>query len=96
MILNRTDRIIQTGPKEPEQALDDAPDGEEEDVEEPEVQEEVTTLDEVADFESFTVWGHESVPDERDTPLVRGVSEWIKFAEAVSLPDFSPSAHLSC
>ena len=42
-------------------------------------------LEEVADFSSVMVWGHERAPDEKDDPIARGVSEWIRFAEAVSL-----------
>lgn len=65
----------------------------EEEMEE-EDQVEVKTLDEVAQFEELVVWGHETVP-ENDHVLVKGVEEWIRFAEAVShsfpLPP-SPSA----
>lgn len=51
--------------------------------EEPGQPEATTALDEVTDFDSFTVWGHEALPDEKENPFARGVAEWIKFAEAV-------------
>lgn len=49
-----------------------------------EEEEEVKALDEVARFEELVVWGHETVPED-DHVFVKGVEEWIKFAEAVSL-----------
>lgn len=35
-------------------------------------------------FEEVVVWGHESVPDDEDA-FVKGVEEWIGFAEGVGL-----------
>lgn len=43
-------------------------------------------LETQATFDEFVVWGHEIVPA-ADDPFVKGVEEWIKFAEAVILPD---------
>ncbi|KAL8769951.1 MAG: hypothetical protein Q9209_004198 [Squamulea sp. 1 TL-2023] len=51
-------------------------------------EEEVKVLEEVAGFKDFIVWGHEAVAD-GDDAYIKGVEEWIKFAEAVG-------AHLSC
>ncbi len=42
----------------------------------------VKVMEEVGEFDSFVVWGHENVVDGEDT-FVRGVEEWIGFAEAV-------------
>lgn len=91
MILNKTGRIIHDKPNLPDETPQDALEDAEEDVDEPGVPEDVIMLDEVAEFDNFIVWGHEAVPDERDTPLIRGVSEWLKFAEAVSLADLPRS-----
>ena len=44
----------------------------------------IKVLEEVATFEELVVWGHEAVP-EADDVFVKGVEEWIRFAEAVSL-----------
>ncbi len=55
--------------------------GEEEDDDEEE--EEAKVLEDVAAFEELVIWGHEAMP-EGDDPFVKGVEEWVKFAEAVS------------
>lgn len=44
---------------------------------------EVKMVERRAEFGEVVVWGHESVP-EADDVYVRGVEEWIGFAEAVS------------
>lgn len=44
---------------------------------------EVKVLEEQSSFEEIVVWGHESTMNEED-PYVRGVEEWVGFAEAVS------------
>ncbi len=56
---------------------------EEEEDEKGEGLEEVQALGEVASFDSIVLWGHESLV-EGDDPFVKGVEEWIGFAEAVS------------
>lgn len=53
--------------------------GEDDDEEE----EEAKVLGDVASFEELVIWGHEAMP-EADDPFVKGVEEWVKFAEAVS------------
>lgn len=50
---------------------------------EEEEQEEVTVLNEVGSFEKVVVWNHESIVD-GDDAFVKGLGEWIAFAEAVS------------
>lgn len=82
--MNKTDRVIQTKPLKREEPVDDDMDQEED--QEDEQPEETTALDEVADFDALTVWGHEALPHEKENPFARGVSEWIKFAEAVWIP----------
>lgn len=63
---------------------------EEEDEEEEEDQEEdgegtqtVGTLEEVAEFEEMIVWDHEAIRSGEDA-FVKGMEEWIRFAEVVS------------
>ena len=51
--------------------------------EEEEEQEEVTVLNEVGSFEKVVIWNHESII-EGDDAFVKGLREWIAFAEAVS------------
>ena len=43
---------------------------------------EVKTLEQVAGFDEMVIWGHEAVPEEDDV-YVRGVEEWMAFAQAV-------------
>ncbi len=59
---------------------------EEEEDEEGEESEEVQALEEMASFDKIVLWGHESLV-EGDDPFVKGVEEWIGFAEAVSAAD---------
>ena len=56
---------------------------EDEDDDEDEKPESVGVLDTAATFDELLVWGHELVPT-ADDPFVKGVEEWIAFAEAVS------------
>ena len=45
--------------------------------------EESTVLNEVGSFDILLIWNHESMVD-GDDAFVRGLSEWIGFAEAFS------------
>lgn len=54
-------------------------DVEDEEEEEPEVK----IMEEKGVFDEMMIWGHEAVMDESD-PYVRGLEEWIGFAEQVS------------
>ncbi|THW17119.1 ribonuclease H1 small subunit [Aureobasidium pullulans] len=45
---------------------------------------ETKILQEVATFDKIVVWGHEVQPDGQEDAYVRGVSEWIGLATAVS------------
>lgn len=53
------------------------------DGQEEEEEEEVAVLEELATFEEVVVWDHEKVV-EADDGVVKGMEEWIRFAEAVS------------
>jgi ribonuclease H2 subunit C len=44
----------------------------------------VKILEAVATFDEFTVWGHDQIPAPDDT-LVKGIEEWIAFAESIHL-----------
>jgi ribonuclease H2 subunit C len=56
--------------------------GEEDDHEE---EEEITTYvaEEQSKFDKIIVWGHEVVADEAEDQYIRGVEEWIGFAESI-------------
>jgi ribonuclease H2 subunit C len=53
-----------------------------EEAEEDEDELEVKIMEEQSVFDDIMVWGHEAVMDESD-PYVRGLEEWIGFAEQV-------------
>ena len=42
----------------------------------------IKILEEQASFDEVVLWGHESTPDEND-PYMKGIEEWIVFAETV-------------
>ncbi|KAL4874125.1 hypothetical protein BDV12DRAFT_159134 [Aspergillus spectabilis] len=50
--------------------------------EEGERDEPVKILEKQATFGDYVVWGHETIPPV-DDPFVKGVEEWVKFAEAM-------------
>lgn len=50
--------------------------------EEEEAPEPVKLLEEMSTFEDVIVWGHDIVPTNED-PFVKGIEEWIHFAEAI-------------
>jgi ribonuclease H2 subunit C len=52
---------------------------------EEEAAEPVKVLDALATFDEITVWGHDQVPA-TDDPFVKGIEEWISFAEAIHSP----------
>lgn len=74
-MVSKTERVLPREPAEDEDV--DGDDGEEE--------EEVKIMEEQAGFGEVMVWGHEVVPEDMVDPYVRGVEEWIGFAEQVRL-----------
>lgn len=72
-------------PAAPSQASKNSQIGGEDEMEEHEEEEEEESkaLDEIAEFSSIMVWGHEQPPDDEDDMMTRGVAEWIGFAETV-------------
>jgi ribonuclease H2 subunit C len=73
MVVSSTERVLPKASASSQQ-------GDEEDAEEAP---EVKAMEEQADFDEIMVWGHEALPDETMDPYVRGVDEWIAFAEQV-------------
>jgi hypothetical protein len=57
---------------------------EENQAEEPDVR----IMEEHSEFDDIMLWGHESLPDDNTDPYVRGMEEWIAFAEQVCSPSF--------
>ena len=48
----------------------------------------VRILEEKAAFDDIVVWTHEATHDDDNDTFVRGVGDWIAFAEQVSCPVF--------
>lgn len=44
---------------------------------------EKTISEEVAQFDEVMVWDHGAMPDDSSDPYLRGIEEWISFAETV-------------
>ncbi|KAI3323326.1 ribonuclease H1 small subunit [Xylariaceae sp. AK1471] len=59
-------------------------------IEDPEAQFEVGTMRGKATFDELMVWGHESTSDSMADPYVRGMEEWITFAEEIH--SFAPKS----
>ncbi len=83
VVVERTERVL---PKvEAPGQTQQGEQGEGEDDLEEEEEPEVKVMEEQAGFEEIVVWGHEVLPDGMADPYVRGMEDWIQFAENVSL-----------
>ena len=47
---------------------------------------EFTMLQELGTFHSLLIWGHDELPQPTEDPYIKGVEEWMSFAQAVSPP----------
>ncbi|TVY65613.1 Uncharacterized protein LSUE1_G006232 [Lachnellula suecica] len=71
IVVSSTDRILpKAAPAEDDEDAEEGP--------------EVKVMEEQSEFEDMMVWGHEALPDDMADPYVRGVEEWIAFAEQVN------------
>lgn len=70
-VLSSTDQIL------PRPQVDQDEEEDAEDVPE------VGIVEEEAEFDEVMVWGHETLPDDTADPYVRGIEEWIAFAQQV-------------
>lgn len=77
-VVEKTERVLPVPKVEPAQGED-----EEDKEEEPEA--EVRVMQEQATFEEIVVWGHEVLPDGMADLYVRGMEDWIEFAESVGV-----------
>jgi ribonuclease H2 subunit C len=81
IVANSTDRLLANDPAKTrpafleESPLEDLDD--KEDAAEP-----VMILEAVATFDEVTIWGHDQLPPVDDA-FVKGIEEWIAFAEAI-------------
>lgn len=72
VVVSSTDRIV---PKSAATAV--------EDDQEPEEEPDIKIMEEQSGFDDIMVWGHEALPEEGADPYVKGIEEWIAFAEQV-------------
>ncbi|KAH8678892.1 ribonuclease H2 non-catalytic subunit-domain-containing protein [Tricladium varicosporioides] len=72
IVLASTDKIL---PKESHSSSTEHEDAENE--------VDIKLLEEQAEFDEIMVWGHEMVPDKTTDPYVRGMEEWLTFAEQI-------------
>jgi ribonuclease H2 subunit C len=56
-----------------------------EDDEDAEEEPETKIMEEQSEFEDIMIWGHESLPEEGADPYMKGIEEWIAFADQVRL-----------
>jgi ribonuclease H2 subunit C len=85
MFVHSVEKIIDPSSTEnalPQAALD--PDFEDEGEDGPAQPESVTVLEGNTTFDHVIVWGHDVLPA-ADDPFVKGVEEWISFAQAVRI-----------
>ncbi|EME40791.1 hypothetical protein DOTSEDRAFT_27397 [Dothistroma septosporum NZE10] len=74
MVLQKMEKVLPQPPRLAEE------DDEDEDEEQPV---EVKTMEAIGNFDEVAVWGHEMLPQEREDVYVKGLQEWIGFAEAM-------------
>ncbi|TRX90105.1 hypothetical protein FHL15_009024 [Xylaria flabelliformis] len=87
VVVEKTDAKPEAGTR-PEFADEDV-----EVIENPEDQLEVGAMKGKAAFDELMIWGHESTSDSSMDPYVRGMEEWIAFAEEIhsTNPDLGPT-----
>ncbi|KAI0432069.1 ribonuclease H2, subunit C [Xylaria sp. FL1042] len=78
VVVEKTDAKPQASSTEQEPTDEDV-----EVIENPEGQLEVGAMKGKAAFDELTIWGHESASDSTADPYVRGMEEWIAFAEEI-------------
>ncbi|KAI0516864.1 ribonuclease H2, subunit C [Xylaria bambusicola] len=81
VVVEKTDAKPQTSTTPQEMMDEDV-----EVIESPDEQLEVGTMRGKAAFDELMIWGHESTSDSTVDPFVRGMEEWIAFAEEIHSP----------
>ena len=62
--------------------------------EEEEPPEPIQILQEKSTFDKIVVWGHDAIPSNED-PFVKGIEEWISFAEAIHATPRIDEGHIN-
>jgi ribonuclease H2 subunit C len=79
-VLHITDEVL---PRAQSQRNDDQMEDDEQDEVEAEVMVDVKVAEKVGEFDEVVVWGHGGEVDGRQDAFVKGMEEWIGFAEAI-------------
>ena len=93
-VLEVTGRVLQPGSDETGNRSgghDTYGEEEEEDGDADEQEAEVKIAEQAGLFDEFVVWGHDAAPQEMEDPYLKGINEWIGFAEAVSVHGSQPT-----
>lgn len=73
----------------PDDSVSDHEDDDPDDTPEP-----VKILQSTATFDEITIWGHDMLPT-ADDPFVKGVEEWVAFAEAIHVQPPALESHIT-
>lgn len=82
MVAQKTERRLSTQPQGRRNEIEEDQDQDEEDTQLPI---EVQILETNGTFDQVVIWAHEAVPEGEDI-YVKGIEEWIGFAESVGHP----------
>lgn len=82
-VLQSTDKVLSQTPENTKAEGDEEEEGADANME-------VKITEEIASFNEIIVWGHESIPADAEDAYMKGVEEWIGFAEAVCHPATNP------
>lgn len=88
--------VVEKTDTKPESTPRDMGDDDVEVAEDPEDQLEVGAMRGKAAFDELLIWGHESTSDSVADPYVRGMEEWIAFAEEVCFGHYYLGLFLTC
>lgn len=77
-VVEKTDMKSETSSKQEAGDDDDV-----EEIENPEDQLQVGAMKGRATFDQLMIWGHESTSNSTEDPYMRGMEEWVAFAEEV-------------
>lgn len=84
-ILTKSGLVLEkTGQTLPSQVAAAQPLGDDEEPEEDESEQpDVGLLKQVSRFDKITIWGHETLPLDEEDPYLKGMQEWMTFAQNV-------------
>ncbi|KAF1948897.1 ribonuclease H1 small subunit [Byssothecium circinans] len=82
-VVHITDNLLPQSQTQSHIHPQDQADGEEREDEDEDLREEVKVVEVLGEFDEVVVWGHAETVDEEKDAFVRGMREWVGFAEAM-------------